>query len=203
MKKNLKIDCVSSAKFEKMRPNRYFSNYLFVRRILMLQVGLATASRRANSNCPGKALRTFSHSPFDSFFYRSTVHFYKICGRTIANRILRYDDVLHISHCVQHLKTELSFSVPVTSVSVPGIDPECSVCCFYRRELFHFCHVSTFGNVMNCCCTGIKVEEQVVILLFGAICCTGPFSCSSLSKSLALDLNSLENDCCTFCSHHI
>ena len=71
------------------------------------------------------------------------------------------------------------------------------------NELFHFCHVSTLYNVKNRCCTSIKVEEQLVILLFDPICYTGPFSCSSLSKSLALDLSSLHNGCCTFCSHHI
>ena len=117
--------------------------------------------------------------------------------------LLLTDSVVSVVFCFFFFFRFPSFSVPVTSVSVPGIDPECSVCCFYSTELFHFCHVSTFCNVMNSCCTGIKVEEQLVIRLFGSICCTGPFSCSSLSKSLALDLSSLENGCCTVCSHHI
>ena len=60
---------------------------------------------------------------------------------TLSTFLEKYRSLLLLTNCAVLVFFRFSsFSVPVTSVSVPGIDPECSVCCFYRRELFHFCH---------------------------------------------------------------
>ena len=68
-------------------------------------------------------VRTFSHTAFHNMFInqlfisRKSEHVMQnpnymvgalaTRGRPTADRILRYDDILHISHCIQHLKTEI------------------------------------------------------------------------------------------------